>query len=497
MRNVLEYLIATAERLPEHLAFADEKQSFTFRETVEFVRDLGETVYRQTGARNRPIGVVVRRNAVSLLGCFAALWAGCYYVPLDAAMPVDRLTGILDKLDPAAILCTEQDKKLTETLSAYAPLFRMDEPHPVEHVTEPWRAVLDVDPCYMIFTSGSTGVPKGILIAHRSLIDFTEWYTELTGVTEEDRLGNQAPFFFDTSVRDFSLTLKAGATAYILPKKLFSFPVLLIKELEEKRITTLCWSAAAFNLTANSGVFEKYQPHYVKRVLVGGEVLQPKLLNVWRRAVPDAKYYNLYGPTEITVDCTCYPIDREFADDENIPIGRACTNMEMLIFDEDDRPCGVGEMGELCVRGTGLAIGYFHEPEKTAAAFVQNPLCPNYPDRMYRTGDLGWFDEEGLIHFAGRKDTQVKHNGYRIELGEIETALNALPEIKEAVCFFDAEADRIIAVYTGDVDAAGIVHGLRDRLPKYMVPEYFRRVEEMPRLPNGKTDRVKLRRENL
>ena len=203
----------------------------------------------------------------------------------------------------------------------------------------------------------------------------------------------------------------------------------------------------------------------------------------------------MYGPTETTVDCTWYPIDRDFAEGESIPIGHACKNKEVLVLKEDGTRCDPGEPGELCVRGTGLAIGYYADPAKTAAAFIQNPLNPDYPDRLYRTGDIGCLGEDGLLYCLGRRDSQIKHNGYRIELGEIETALSGLPGVREAACFFDEKTERITAVYAGESDAAGIVRALRERLPKYMIPERFRRVEALPRLPNGKTDRVRLRKE--
>lgn len=486
----------TAERLPNGACYADEKRSLTFSELLASARRLGGLLAEKGAGGNRPVAVLTRRSVASLEGFFGALWAGSFYVPLDSAMPLDRLTGILAALAPAAIVYEAADAKLAPALVEYAPLVSVEEASqasPMED--EPWRQVLDTDPCYMIYSSGSTGTPKGILIAHRSVIDFTDWYAEVTGVNETDRLGNQAPFFFDLSVKDVYLTLKTGAGTYIIPKKCFSFPVLLIRALDEQRITTLSWSTAAFHMTANSGVFEKYRPSFLKRALMGGEAMQVKQLNIWRSALPEVRYVNLYGPTETTVDCTYYPIDRVFTEGESIPIGRSCENMEVLVLNEEDSLCAPGEPGEICARGTGLAIGYYGDSEKTAAAFVQNPLNHSYPDRIYRTGDIGCVDENGLIYYLGRKDSQIKHNGYRIELGEIETALNALPELQEAVCFFDGEADRIVAVYVGEIDDASLVKALKTRLPKYMIPEVFHSIPAMPRLPNGKTDRVRVRKE--
>lgn len=495
--NVLEYLIATAARFPDAVAFADEKREVRFAGLRRHAEAVGAAIAETGASVRRPAAVLVRRDALSVEGLFGALFAGCFYVPLDAAMPPERLRGILAELRPAALLYGEKDEALARSLEEYAPALSIADCFDRGGACELWKRALDSDPAYMIYTSGSTGSPKGILISHRSVIDFTDWYAALTGVTQDDRLGNQAPFFFDLSVKDLYLALKTGAACHILPKKCFSFPVLLIRALDEKRITTLSWATAAFHITANSGVLSKYVPKTIRRVLLGGEALQAKQLNIWRKALPDVRYVNLYGPTETTVDCTYYPIEREFADDEPIPIGKACENMEVLVLGEDDRPCAAGEKGEICARGTGIAIGYFADPEKTAAAFVQDPRNPNYPDRIYRTGDIGFWGEDGNLYYACRKDSQIKHSGCRIELGEIETAMNAVSGIAAAVCLFDAEKDRLLAVYEGAPEPAELLRALRGRLPKYMLPEQLERVAKLPRLPNGKLDRAGLKREYL
>ena len=499
-RNVLEYLEQTTAKYPDQPAFADEKRSFTFSEFSRYCYALGTALLDIVPSVNRPVAVLTRRSAWSPVGFFGAVARGCFYVPIDSSMPKSGMELVLKQISPAAILYEEINEKLANELSEYAPAVCIEKASQgavdEARLAAERGKVLDIDPVYAIFTSGSTGVPKGIVQSHRALIDFTDWYEDITGITQEDRLGNQAPFFFDLSVKDVYTTLKTGAMTYVLPKKCFSFPMLLIKALNEQGITTLSWSTAAFNLIANSGILEKDPPKTVKRALLGGEALRAKQVNIWHKALPEAHFTNLYGPTEVTVDCTYYPIDREFSDEEPIPIGRNCENKEVLLLNEDNELAAVGEPGEICVRGSGVALGYFANPEKTAEVFVQNPLNPYYPDKLYRTGDIGQMNEAGEIFFLSRVDGQVKHMGYRIELGEIENALSAVPEVKVAVCLFDRPSDRIHCVYQGDIDSQDLARKLGEgSLPKYKLPNVYHRKDVMPQTANGKVDRVTLKKE--
>lgn len=499
--NLLQYLDNQALLRPEAVAFEDEKEQITFGGLLDAAGRIGSFLIARYGLPHRPVAVITRRNVRSLVSFFGILSGGTCYVPLDAEMPRKRMDSVLEQLRPACILYNQEDEALARELSQQWEIADYDsalawEMQPA--LLEQARArTLDIDPAYILFTSGSTGVPKGILVSHRSVIDFTEWYAGITGVTAADRLGNQAPFFFDLSVKDVYLTLKTGACTVILPKKCFLFPVLLMKALDQYEITTLSWATSAFHLVASSGVLEKYVPHHLKRVLLGGEALQAKILNRWRKVLPQVRYVNLYGPTEVTVDCTWYPIEKEFADTDRIPIGKACANMEVFLLKEDNTPALMGEEGEICVRGSGLAIGYFADPEKTAKAFVQNPLNPEYPDRIYRTGDFGRLDEDGNIIFIARSDDQIKHMGYRIELGELETALYATEGIQDVACLFDRAADKIICIYQGTPDQDSLAQSLRTALPKYMVPNIYVKLDAMPHNANGKIDRAKLKKEYL
>lgn len=499
-RNLLEYLDNTAARVPCCTAVVDEKESFTFSLLRQRSRCLGTHLANITRVHNRPIAVLTDRGADSVLAFMGVLYSGNYYVPVDVRMPAARMAALMEQIRPAALVLAAKKHEPAQQFAHLCPLVSMEEIG--EDCDDALLAsvrgkVLDVDPAYIIFTSGSTGVPKGIVVSHRSVIDFTDWYTETCGITGADILGNQAPFYFDLSVKDLYSTMKCGATMHILPQKFFSFPMLLMQYLKEQKITTLSWATSAFHLVANSGVLEKLVPEDLRRVILGGEALQAKQLNIWRRALPDVQYINLYGPTEVTVDCCYYKIDREFADTDIIPIGKACENMEVFLLDEQGNPVPKGTPGELCARGSGLAQGYYGDWEKTNAVFTQDPRNPWYCDRIYHTGDMAMEDEDGNFLFLARKDNQIKHSGYRIELGEVETALNSLLGINAAICCFDPQKDKIHCIYQGEGSVEEVVTGARSLLPKYMLPNTYHKVEHMPYNANGKIDRVALTKEFL
>ena len=355
------------------------------------------------------------------------------------------------------------------------------------------RRSIDTDPVYAIFTSGSTGVPKGVLVSHRSVINFTEWWCETFEFDENEVFANQTPFYFDASVKDIYATLRCGATMHIVPKKYFSLPKKLVHYLNEKRITCIDWVPSALCMIVNFRALDKEKPEYLKKVMFLGEVMPTKQFNMWRAALPEVRYANLYGPTEATGDCTYYKIEREFEDSEPIPIGFACNNTEVLLLDGDTLVTEKDTIGEICVRGCSLAHGYFNNPEKTAEAFVRNPLQKNYYERIYRTGDLGKYNAYGEIVFMARKDSQIKHMGHRIELGEIETALSAVPGVRRGCCLYEHSTQKIVALFEGDRDTRELTEALKEKLPGYMLPNRFVALEEMPINLNGKIDRTLLK----
>jgi len=497
--SILEYLYDKAARFPNKTAIADDKRSLTFQQWVDEAERIGTILIEATNRTERhPVLVFVDRKIETLVGFMGVVESGNFYVPIDCKMPFERVKLISDVCHPiAAITISDKDNTTLDQIGfngiriGYAEAIQRDKN--VVKLTEVRNQIIDLDPVYSIFTSGSTGVPKGVLISHRGMMDFADFLVERFGLTEEDVLANQAPFYFDCSVKDIGICLRAGATLNIIPKKCFAFPKLLIQFLNERNVTCLFWATSAVILVANTGILDEKKPLYLKHVSFGGEAMPAKQLNNWRNNLPEVQYINVYGPTEVTVDCTYYVVDRDFKDGEYVPIGINIPNKQVLVLNDDDKLVAVGEVGEICCRGTGVSMGYYNNREKTNSVFVQNPLHNLYNDIIYRTGDLGKWNEHGELEFVSRKDFQVKHKGNRIELGEIEVAVNAVEGVTNAACIFDQPNDKLVLYYTTvDNRPMDIINFVKERIPVYMFPEVVNHIVQMPYNMNGKIDRIEL-----
>ncbi|MGE9935869.1 amino acid adenylation domain-containing protein [Butyricimonas virosa] len=499
--NILSYLEDSALKYANKTAIADDKNSLTFSEWNRFSRNIGTAIANVSGgALRKPVLVFVDRRIEGLVGFMGVVQSGNFYVPIDCKMPDQRVKLIADVLNPiAAITVTDKDEKILDLIDFRGARFCYDKVIATESGDAKLAGIreqmIDTDPVYSIFTSGSTGVPKGVIIAQRGMVDLAEWLVNTFNFTSDDALGNQTPFYFDGSVKDICICLKSGATLHIIGKKYFTFPKLIIPFLNDRKITAILWATSAIVLIGNSDILSVSLPKHLRLVTFAGEAMPAKQLKVWMNKLPSTKFVNLYGPTEITVDCTYYVVDREFGDDEFIPIGKPCHNKQILVFNDEDKLVKVGETGELCVRGTGVALGYYNNPEKTKEVFVQNPLNSLYEDKIYRTGDIVRYNERGEIEFVSRKDFQIKHKGNRIEMGEIEVAINSIPEVTNAACIFDQPNDKIILYYTTtDGQELDIINLVKDKIPVYMFPEVINLLKVMPYNMNGKIDRIELKK---
>lgn len=496
--NVLEYLETTAGRLPDHMAIAEKARQISFGELRTTALQLANCVLQISDVTCSPVAVLLPKSIDSVVAFAGILYSGNFYVPLDQKAPIDRLRVILSNLEPA---CVITNSLLRPTLLNAG--FPEDKIVVIDHLksqpalTVPaellkrYQRLIDSDPAYVIYTSGSTGVPKGVTIPHRGVIDYIDWANSVYSVTESDILGSQAPFYFDNSTLDIYLCFSRGATLHLIPDEVFTFPVKLLEHVRHAGITTIFWVPSLMTTIANFDLLAAVPLPALERVLFAGEAMPARTLNYWRKHLPSVFFSNLYGPTEITVDCTYYNITRPIADDEPVPIGFPCRNSDVFILNDQDKLAGEGEIGELCVRGSSLALGYWNAPEKTAAVFVQNPLRPQYPERIYRTGDLVQKNTLGEILFLGRKDSQIKHQGHRIELGEIETAASAVDGVRSACVLYNQAKQEITLFYEAESEllAGELRERLARSLPRYMLPSVCKWLPAMPMNANGKIDR--------
>ena len=496
LTNVLQYLENTAARLPNKLAFTDGENGLTFGELSHISRAVGSAICARSLKRESVV-VLMEKSAMEIAVFLGVIYAGCHYVPMDAEMPKLRMQKILESLHPRLLICSEKTEKTArelpydgEIVLASSLACAPEDPIALSAVR---AAQIDIDPIYIVFTSGSTGIPKGVAACHRSVIDYTESLCEALPFGEDTVFGNQTPLYFDAPLKEIMPTLKYGATTYFIPKVNFLFPLKLAQYLNDHRINTICWVVSALTMISSFGVLEKCPPVYLHTVAFGSEVFPIRQFNLWKNALPQARFFNLYGPTEATGMSCYYEATRCFSEDETIPVGKPFRNTGLMLIDADGREAAPGERGEIYLRGTCVTLGYYCNPEKTAEAFVQNPLCSAYPEIVYRTGDLGYFNDAGELMFVGRRDHQIKHMGHRIELGEIEAAAATDEGVRRACCLYDDEQRKIALFYTGDQTSAGLLATVKKLLPRYMIPAIVRQLDSMPLTANGKLDRQALR----
>lgn len=497
-KNVLGYLENIVKRFPNKTAIIDEKNSISFLDLQKEAKAIASYLQKKGIKPNIPIGVFLPKSIDAVKSFLGAVYNGDFYVPLDVKNPIIRIEAIVKNINIKYIVTDKKYAKLLKELSSGVILIVLEEIDFNKNINldyTNYKSSIDMDPVYILNTSGSTGTPKGVVVSHKSIIDYIEWAKQTFNIDERINIGSQAPFIFDNSVLDIYLMLSTGATLNLIPEQLFMFPVKLIDYLESKSINFIFWVPSIMVNIVTLDLLKNRNLNLIY-VIFAGEVMPNKILNYWKNYLKKTIFVNLYGPTEITVDCTYYIVNKDFKDDEPLPIGFPCNNTDVFILDVDENlVTEQNKIGELCVRGSSLALGYYNNPDKTAEAFVQNPLNNAYPEKIYRTGDIVYYNERGELIYKGRKDFQIKHMGYRIELGEIEIAILALDGVENACVLYDQDNKNIVLIYESakKLEQKAILLSLHNKLPKYMLPTKFIILEAMPLNINGKIDRNKLK----
>ncbi len=495
---VMEYLEETAKKYPDKAAYVDKDRTITFSETRQEALHVAGALVRRRLFK-KPVAVYMDKRVECIPAMLGIAYSGNFYTVLDTQMPDTRIRHILNVLDPAVILTDRSHESAVLSIKGGAEILVYEDAQESaceeEEILDVMNKILPTDVLYVLFTSGSTGTAKGVVTPHRAVVDYVDAATDAFHFTNRDVMGNEAPLYFVMSLLDVYSTLRNGSTTCIIPRLYFSFPALLMRFLEEKKVTVLYWVPSELVVLANLKALKLSDLSTVRMVMFGGEIMPIKQLNMWREALPQADFINQYGPTETTDGGSYYFIDREFPENARLPIGKPFRNYDFMILDENNRRItdSAGGSGELCVRSNSLTYGYYRNQEMTDRVFTQNPLNSCYEEKIYHTGDLVQYNDQGEIIFVGRKDFQIKYMGQRIELGDIEANVSAIKGVEENCCVYNEAKKRIVLFYTGKAEESFVNEELAKMLPAYMIPGRRVHLDSMPHNLNGKIDRAKLK----
>ena len=496
-RNFLEYLEETTGRVPERIAFYDDLEKLTYADLLDKAQRIGSRI-AETSALRAPVALLLDSRSIrNIPAMYGTLYAGCAYAPLDIAMPPERLKMLLELMQPTAVLA---DDKGTAAFEACG----MEEIQVIRYAEAAETAAdpekLDwirtqssvYDPMSVLYTSGSTGIPKGSIQTHFSYIHWTEATNEVYGFTENMVFGNQSPFFYANSVLDVISPVSLGATVYLLPAGVLSFPKKMAECLREHHITELCMTPSSFISIVNAGVLTPGCLPELKWGIMSGESMPWLPLKTRMDATPGADWWHYYGSTE-AFSVAVGKVSQDHEAGQRLPVGRPFRLAHILFMDEEGVEAAPGEPGEMLISSPWIAWGYHRDPERTNAFWVVDPLERGWQERFFRTGDVGYLQPDGQLMVLGRRDNQIKHMGYRMELGEVEEALRGLSGWQEGCVLFQREQDLIWCFFKGDLDEKQIRSGLKEKLARYMIPDRFVKLAEMPHTPSMKVDRVTLR----
>ncbi|MDY7229485.1 non-ribosomal peptide synthetase/type I polyketide synthase [Hyalangium rubrum] len=503
-----QFIEQQAAARPDKVAVEFEGQNLTYSALNQQANRLAHHL-RTLGVRPGVlVGSFLERSPEVLITLLAIFKAGGAYVPLDPGLPQERLTFLLEDSRVAVVVTQGQ---LAERLPGYGPrtvsLNRDAAVLAAQPVTDPQNLATPNTPAYVIYTSGSTGEPKGVVVDHGALVVHSQDVRDHYRHSEVDKMLQFASFNFDASLEQILPIFMVGATLVLRGPQVWT-PEELPRRIVEQQLTVVNFPTAYWQqLTQRwSESQQAIGSHRLRLVIVGGDTILPKVLELWQRGPLGAvRLLNAYGPTETVITATTFEVPAgKQGGYTRVPIGRPLGNRTLYVLDKNGTPVPIGVSGELHIGGELLAQGYLHRPALTSQRFIPDPFSDKPDARLYKTGDLVRYLSDGTVEFLGRTDHQVKVRGFRIELGEIESALSRHPSVQEVIVTLREEShggqaghDKRLVAYVvpstpGGVSPTELRQFLLEKLPDYMIPAFFVLLKAMPLTASGKLDRQSL-----
>lgn len=478
VKKLYELLENSAGLFPENIAVCYLDSSISYKQLNTSANKINETLLSIEVKEGTRVAICAPKSIEFVSSIFGILKSGAAYLPVDYSSPIERSKFIIQNCEVAAIIISKDLYQHFKNEFTFVSDLGSDLVIAKNNNSALKKSPEDL--AYVLYTSGSTGIPKGVMYSNAAALEFVNWSSVTFNPSQRDCFSSHAPFHFDLSIFDLYVSMKHGAKLVLIKEEVGKQPLLLAQRIAEQKISIWYSTPSILNMLSEYGKMEKYDFKNLRLILFAGEVFPITKFNALRKKVPDADYYNLYGPTETNV-CTYYRLPE--TQEKAIPIGKVCEHYHSLIVEE-----------ELLISGTGLMLGYWNLPEKESFWKDANGK------QWYKTGDLVDVDGNGDFVFKGRRDRLVKRNGYRIELDEIETALDKHPDISKSAVIGFADKDEQMTISTfvlmkkeGEKSVIKMKEYCMNNLPSYMIPNDFIFVEDLPYTSSHKVDYQKLK----